>query len=50
LADLGVDGRIKLKFILKIHTGRDVLDWFHLAQYKVKLRIMVDTAMNLRES
>jgi hypothetical protein len=46
LEDLGVDGRIILKFIF-IHWERDVA-WIDVAQYKERYRIFVNAVMNLR--
>jgi hypothetical protein len=44
LHDLGVDGSIKLKLILRRVWG---MDWVHLIQNKGRLRLLVNTAMNL---
>jgi hypothetical protein len=44
--DLGLDGRIILKWILRKHDGSCV-DWIDLAQNRDKYWAVVNTVMNL---
>jgi len=46
MEDLGVDGRIMLKWILKKSAGG--MRWIHLAQDKDRWRAFVNVVMNLR--
>ena len=47
LEDLGLDGRLILKWIVKKYVGRG-MDWIDLAQDSDRLRALVNAAMNLR--
>jgi hypothetical protein len=44
--DLGVDGRIMLKWICKDWDGS--MNWIELAQDRERLRALVNAVMNLR--
>jgi hypothetical protein len=46
LEDLGLDGRIILKWILKKWVGG--MDWIDLAQDRDRWRALVNAVMNLR--
>jgi hypothetical protein len=46
LGDLGVDGRIMLKWIFKAWDGG--MDWIDLAQDRDRWRAVVNAVMNLR--
>jgi photosystem II stability/assembly factor-like uncharacterized protein len=48
LGDLGVDGRIILKWIFKTWDGG--MDWIELVQDKDRWRAVVSAVMNLRIS
>jgi hypothetical protein len=46
---LDVDGRIILKWILRLYSGGG-MDWIHLAQDRCKWLAVVNTVMSLRAS
>jgi len=46
LEDLGVDGRIILRWIFRKWVGRK--DWIDVAQDRVRWRALVNAAMNFR--
>jgi hypothetical protein len=43
--DLGVDGRIILKYLREI--GCDILDWIDVAEDRDRWRALVNTVMNV---
>jgi hypothetical protein len=48
LKDLGVDGKIILKWIFKKCDGGGGMDWMELAQDRERWRDIVNAVMNLR--
>jgi hypothetical protein len=48
LEDLGVDGRLILKWILKQWGGMGGMDWIHLAQDRDRWQAVVNVVTNLR--
>jgi hypothetical protein len=47
LGDVGLDGRITLKLILKI-IGCKFVDWIHMDQDRIKWRAFLKTIMKFR--
>jgi hypothetical protein len=48
LEDLGVDGKIILKWMLRKQGGREGVDWIHLIYDMDHWQAVVNTVMNLR--
>ena len=48
LKDPGVDGRIILKWIFERLDGVWDMDWIAVAQNRDRLRVLVNTVMNIR--
>ena len=46
LEELGVNGRIKLKFLFKNWNGG--MDWIDLTQHRERYRVCVNSVMKLR--
>jgi hypothetical protein len=48
MEDLGVDGRIILKWIFNQGVGMGGMDWIHLAQDRDRWQDLVNSVTNLR--